>query len=221
MKVVEIFYSIEGEGKRAGEPCVFIRFAGCNLKCSYCDTPYAQDATQCNNDMSVAQIAKEVYKYKDKCTNVTLTGGEPLLQDLEELLFTLAYRGFHINIETNGSIKYQGRRFLDKVFLTKDYKSISSGENHKMLLENFSDVRDTDVVKCVVGSLEDLEDAYYFYKQLSYEYWWASPYWYFSPVYGKLEPKDIVEFLKQHPVNKGRVQLQLHKYIWNPEERGV
>lgn len=219
----EIFYSIEGEGRRAGMPCVFVRFNGCNLRCSYCDTCYAQTAKK--TLMSVEKVFDAITKYG--CKNVTITGGEPLLQDhLPELVNMLIKHKYSVNIETNGSVSIdQFDEKLDNygkgfVFYTVDYKSISSGENSKMVVENFTHLGVHDVIKFVVGSREDLQDAYRFMREINCL---GKPEAkiYFSPVFEAIEPAEIVEFLKEYGLNHCRVQLQLHKFIWDPNEKGV
>lgn len=218
MDVNEIFYSIEGEGKRAGQPCVFVRFNGCNLHCSYCDTRYACRAKEGDN-MTVSEIVEAVATYG--CRNVTLTGGEPLKQGcIYELVDALCRRNFEVNVETNGSIRYRGQNYSN-LFITKDFKCFTSEMSHKMHLENFDDIEDKDVIKFVVGSQEDMKQAFDFMCSFKLAFPKRRPYIYFSPVFGKIEPSEIVDFLKSHHLDDCKVQLQLHKYIWSPEERGV
>lgn len=215
MIVNEIFCSIEGEGKRAGYPCVFVRFAGCNLKCSYCDTSYAQDANE-GKEMSVKEIADKVQSFG--FNKVTLTGGEPLLQeDIGELVTELISRGMQVNIETNGSIAIDHMNFRSNcLFYTVDYKCLSSGMSHMMNSEAFSKLHREDVLKFVVGSKEDMEEALRVINIYN-----PRCHIFFSPVFGKIEPVEIVDFIKSHYLKNVRVQLQLHKFIWDPQERGV
>ena len=207
--VNEIFDSIEGEGKRAGELATFIRLTGCNLRCSYCDTAYAfKEGTP----MTVQEILDKVHY-----PNVTLTGGEPLMQDIRALLEAL--RSHNVNIETNGSLNIQNYFDLDNVFFTVDFKCGTSGMTKEMLPHNFKHLRKRDVLKFVVGSEEDLQQAkalYLFhYDNL------RNRQVYVSPVFEKIEPAEIVEFMKKEHLRKWRVQLQLHKFIWDPMKRGV
>lgn len=206
LKVNEIFDSIDGEGKRAGKLVTFIRLTGCNLRCSYCDTAYAFAAGE---DMTAAEVLSRVH-YLD----VTITGGEPLLQNLHPLLRKMQNRC--VNIETNGSIGI--RPYLDypHVFFTMDFKCRSSGMTRDMFLPNFRELRKRDVLKFVVGSREDLEQALAFCRKQK-----PKCQVYASPVFGSIEPKDIVAFMKEHHLEDWKVQLQLHKFIWNPQERGV
>ena len=213
MKVNEIFYSIEGEGRRAGMPCVFIRLFGCNLNCSYCDTRYScsgEDYTE----MSVEEILKRVKKYD--CPNVTVTGGEPLIhKDINTLLEELSAKDYQVNVETNGSI-VPANNNDSNIFYTVDYKTYSSGMTDKMNPKTFSTMSIFDVLKFVVGSREDLDQAYEFVKNNN-----IIADIYVSPIFGQIEPKEIVEYLKEHHLNFWKVQLQLHKYIWEPQKRGV
>lgn len=216
--VVEKFVSINGEGTRAGELAVFIRFRKCNLSCSYCDTRWA-NADDCDAELlSPEQIAGYVYGTGVK--NVTLTGGEPLLQEeLYTLIEMLAEQGNRVEIETNGSISIA--ELSEKEYrpsFTLDYKLPDSGMESAMELGNYNYLQAEDTVKFVSGSITDLERAveiiekYELTKKCSV---------YISPVFGKIEPADIVEFMKNKRLNGVKLQLQLHKFIWNPEERGV
>lgn len=215
MKVVEIFKSIEGEGKRAGLPATFIRLHGCNLRCTYCDSMYAVEG-QDFIEMTVEQIMEKAEEFG--CPNITVTGGEPLIhQDIKELLQALCRRGYWVNVETNGSIKPPFRTVDDRLFYTIDYKTSSSGMLDKMNKELFTEcIARQDVLKFVVGSEQDLNEALTLYNELVYE-----PQVYVSPVFGKIEPKQLVDFVLNNKLYDWKVQLQLHKFIWNPEMRGV
>lgn len=216
MKVNEIFDSIDGEGIRTGELATFIRLAGCNLRCSYCDTEYALKCTD-GEEMSIKEIVEKVKAIGNR--NITLTGGEPLIHN--ETADLIAALGGHIvNIETNGSIAIAQYSSLENVIITMDWKTRSSGENSKMLAENLKHLRPTDVLK-IVMSEEDKQEVFDLLNDNE-----IKAYIYLSPVFGKCDPKSLVEFLK-HLRNSGidtskiRVQVQLHKIIWKPEERGV
>lgn len=218
MKVAETFISINGEGTRAGELAVFIRFTGCNLNCSYCDTAWA-NAPDCPYE---EQSPEELYAYvvSTGIRNVTLTGGEPLLQpQIGQLLALLAANPFlRAEVETNGSVSLEPFCHGDKVTFTMDYKLPSSGCEEKMLHENFRYLSGNDTVKFVSGSKEDLERA----AQIIEEYKLTEKcHVYFSPVFGNIEPVQIVVFLAENKMNDARVQLQLHKLIWDPDKRGV
>lgn len=208
LMVNEIFTSIEGEGKRAGEMAVFLRLTGCNLRCSYCDTAYAFEE---GRKMTVREILGQVDKaYR----NVTLTGGEPLCQDVHELLAGLS--AHEVNIETNGSVDLEPYSGYGQVFFTVDYKSPSSGMEKRMLAKNFGNLRERDVLKFVVGSREDLEAALMACRRFE-----PCCHIFVSPVFGKIGPAEIVEFMKENLLTDWRLQLQLHKYIWDPGKRGV
>lgn len=214
--VVEIFDSIDGEGKRTGELATFIRLAGCNLRCSYCDTPYGLDFNQ-GTSMKLSEIIDKCKEFGNK--NITLTGGEPLARvHAYYIVIELAMLGFNVNIETNGSIALYERSKLKNVFYTMDYKCPSSGMEDKMDLENLKFLDEDDVLKFVVGSKEDLDKCCKILGQNN-----IKAQVYISPVFGKIEPVEIVNYMKEHKTifKNSRVQVQLHKIIWNPDERGV
>ena len=179
MKVVEIFNSIEGEGIRAGFPATFIRLYGCNLRCSYCDTPYGYEGND-YTEMTTEEIVEKVEEFH--CSKITLTGGEPLIHPgFSELLFELTNKGYEVNIETNGSVNVKPYTFSD-IIITMDYKCPSSGQEDKMLLDNIDYLRPTDVIKFVVGTKEDLDVCY----KLSTE---TKAQVFISPVFGKRTPE--------------------------------
>lgn len=218
-KVVEKFVSINGEGKRAGQLAVFIRFQGCNLNCSYCDTRWANTPDAPYEFMT----EDEIYKYirGEEVKNVTLTGGEPLLQPgIEVLLHKLAeHRNLSVEIETNGSVNLEPfREICPAPVFTVDYKLGESGMSGRMYEENFGSLTSRDTVKFVVGSRQDLEQA----KAVIEKYGLTGTCSiYFSPVFGKIEPADIVAFMADNKMNDVNLQLQLHKFIWNPQLQGV
>ncbi|MBR6395268.1 MAG: putative 7-carboxy-7-deazaguanine synthase QueE [Ruminococcus sp.] len=216
--VAEKFVSINGEGVRAGELAVFIRFAGCNLKCGYCDTKWANAVDAPAEKMESKDILDYILSTGVK--NVTLTGGEPLLrQEMSELIDTLMSAGLRVEIETNGSIHL--REFADRVYrpvFTMDYKLPSSGMEEYMCSDNFGCLEKHDTVKFVSGSMEDLERAV---EVIESHHLTERCHVYISPVFGKIEPADIVEFMKEKKLNDVRLQLQLHKFIWDPDKKGV
>lgn len=217
--VAEIFVSINGEGTRAGQLAVFVRFQGCNLCCSYCDTQWAnQPDTPCRT-MTAAEIVEKIHKTGVR--NVTLTGGEPLKQEhIFELLELLAQdKQLHVEIETNGSVPLAP--FLEmenRPSMTMDYKLPSSGMEAFMCLDNLPLLQKQDTVKFVSGSRTDLERAKEIIDKYNLTQHCAV---YLSPVFGKLEPDTMVDYLKQHRMNGVTLQLQLHKIIWDPNARGV
>lgn len=219
MKVVEIFKSIDGEGVRAGLPVVFVRLYGCNLNCSYCDTPYSHTTEQ---DKAVELHPQVIVDWvvNSGIPRVTITGGEPLIhQDIEKLIDSLIKRGIEVNIETNGTkpipVKYQaGERRL--LFFTMDYKCPSSGMESAMNIENLNTLKNCDVLKFVVGCKGDLDAACTIINNLQ-----SDPQIFFSPVFGKIEASEIVDYMMEKKMWNCRVQVQLHKIIWDPNERGV
>lgn len=224
MKVVEIFRSVEGEGKRVGLVCTFIRLFGCNLACEYCDTPYGWQKEYAGEaqEMSIDEIVTVCKALGVK--NITVTGGEPLIhRDIKELLERLFHEGFWVNVETNGSIKPS--LFHSQLFYTMDFKTNASGMTKAMSLDNFKPLGNGDVIKFVVGSLEDCAQAKAWLDQLE-AYWkesntWIHPEIYFSPVFGRILPSDIVDYLIEHEMYDCHVQVQLHKVIYHPNQRGV
>lgn len=218
-KVVEKFVSINGEGVFAGQVAVFIRFQGCNLSCSFCDTSWANAETAIYVDMNEQQIYEYIKETGVK--NVTLTGGEPLLvPDIIVLLKLLAADEFlHIEIETNGSIGLEDFvKINNPPAFTMDYKLPGSLMEANMLVSNFGLLQEKDTVKFVVGSMEDLNRA----KEVLDEYNLINRcHVYVSPVFGKINLEEIVEYLIQNRMNGVTMQLQMHKVIWDPNKRGV
>jgi 7-carboxy-7-deazaguanine synthase len=216
MQVVEKFLSINGEGWRAGETALFIRFRGCNLRCSYCDTMWANEADCPFEEESPRALAD--YALQTGIRNVTLTGGEPLLQkDIKELIRLLLEEGLRVEIETNGAVSIEGFEGARPVF-TMDYKLPSSGYESRMLLKNMERLRKEDTVKFVSGSRQDLERALEIIRAYDLT---ERCHVYFSPVFGAIEPAEIVGFLLEHKLNDVRLQIQMHKVIWDPDKRGV
>lgn len=219
-KVVEKFVSINGEGQLAGQLAVFIRLAGCNLNCSYCDTKWA-------NEKDVAfelMTSKEIYEYikSTGVKNITLTGGEPLMQEgILELLQELSKdEELSVEIETNGSISLKEFQVIkeNRPKFTMDYKLQSSNMEDKMDIDNFNYLKAEDTVKFVVGNNEDLSRA----KAIIDEYELTSKASvYISPVFGQIDLENMVDFIKDNKMNGVTLQLQLHKVIWSPEKRGV
>lgn len=215
MKVVEKFISIDGEGPTAGALSVFVRFAGCNLRCAWCDTSYAWDTTADVTDMSASEIADYI-KSTGIC-HVTITGGEPLLQPgLIGLLSRLA--DYQVHIETNGAIPVEQFRVGDNIHFVIDYKLPDSGMEERMHLPNLASVRKTDAYKFVIASNRDLDKAVKIVRQYNLE---EKTQVYFSTVFGKMEPAVVVVRMKSEKFNGVKIQLQLHKFIWDPQKKGV
>lgn len=217
-KVAEKFVSINGEGPRVGELAVFLRFCGCNLNCGYCDTRWANTADVKYELASVEELV--AYVKSTGVKNVTLTGGEPLLQaDIAYLIELLGASGAEVEIETNGSVPLKNILSLSpRPAVTADYKLPSSGMEKYMLTENFSYLTFRDSVKFVVGDKCDLARA----EEIINGYGLKEKCRiYFSPVFGKIKPVEITEFMKERKLNGVRLQLQLHKIVWEPDKRGV
>lgn len=213
--VAEKFVSINGEGARAGELAVFVRFKGCNLRCGYCDTKWAYREDAPAQLLSV----EEICAFARGVTNVTLTGGEPMLQDLAPLCERLIADGHRVEIETNGSISIKElSEAAARPCFTLDYKCPSSGMEDNMLTENYKYLCGEDTVKFVVGDGTDLVKALEIINKYRLV---GLCNVYLSPIFGSITAAEIVDFMKDNDMNGVRVQLQLHKYIWDPEQRGV
>ncbi|MCF8413216.1 MAG: radical SAM protein [Melioribacteraceae bacterium] len=211
LKVNEIYFSVQGESTYAGRPCVFIRLTYCNLRCTYCDTEYAFYE---GYDSKVDSIIKEVKKYK--CNLVELTGGEPLIQEESFVLMEkLCDAGFEVMLETGGhmSIKEVDKR----VKIIMDLKCPSSKMMKKNHYENIAYLKKIDEVKFVIGTRED----YDWMKIILSEYNLDKKVPILcSVVFGELEPVTLVNWILEDNLNV-RYQLQMHKIIWEPQERGV
>jgi len=220
-KVAEIFTSINGEGQRAGQPAVFVRFHGCNLSCSFCDTMWANEPDAKTMLLTAEEIVQRVLE--TGIDNVTITGGEPLLQPgIEEILeLLLRELRLSVEIETNGSVDISpfltlpcGRRPL----FTLDYKLAGSGMEKYMRTENYRLLTMQDTVKFVCSDREDLNRA----KEIISQFGLIKQCRvYFSPVFGQIDPADMAAFLLEKKLNQATLQLQLHKIIWKPDRRGV
>lgn len=222
-KVIEKFISINGEGLYAGELAVFIRLATCNLRCRYCDTAWSYDdadATEMSSDEIIEYIKGTGVK------RVTLTGGEPLLgENSSDLVKEIcSMDGTSLEIETNGSInleelvKFRNEEEKNNLSFTVDYKLPGSYMEAKMDLKNYGIIDKNDVVKFVVSTKEDLNKTLQIINMFELS---EKTNVYISPSYLDITGEDIVEFMKDNNMNGIKMQLQLHKYIWNPEEKGV
>ena len=216
MRVIEKFVSINGEGLKQGELATFIRFEGCNLRCSYCDTKYSF-INPVYKDENIEDIIK--YIEEQNINNITLTGGEPLLQDdLFELVKRLSILGSNVEIETNGSIDIKKYKELKNVSLTLDYKLPISNMEKYMNLNNYNYIDKNDSVKFVCGDYNDLVrmkeiiDKYDLIKKTNCLV---------SPVFKKINLEDIVKFMMDNNLNCLKYCLQIHKFIWDPDKRGV
>lgn len=213
LRVSEIFHSIQGESSFAGWPCTFIRLSGCNLRCRYCDTQYAYEEGE---TLGISEVINRIESYS--CNLVEVTGGEPLLQDgAPQLVGELVRLGFHVLVETNGSMDIS---VLDpRSIAIMDVKCPSSGQSQHNDLENFARLRPADEVKFVIADRVDYEFA----KALVHGMLPGEGkrnVTHFSPVFGLMEPSRLVEWIL-HDRLCVRLNLQLHKLIWGPSVRGV
>ncbi len=211
LKVNEIFFSIQGEGTKAGLPCVFVRLTFCNLRCAYCDTEYAFYE---GNDLSIHEIITDVKKYN--CKLVEITGGEPLVQnECWELMKKLCGEGFEVLLETGGSLPI--KNIDERVKIIMDLKCPSSGMVKKNLYENINYLKPKDEIKFVIGSREDYEWAKKIIDKYSLT---AKCEILVSTVFSSLEPITLVNWILEDKLQV-RFQLQMHKFIWSPETKGV
>ncbi|HXD75762.1 MAG TPA: radical SAM protein [Vicinamibacterales bacterium] len=211
LTVNEIFHSIQGESTRAGHPCVFVRLTACDLRCTWCDTPYAFYE---GRKMSVDDVVKAVDQYG--CPLVEITGGEPLLQDeVYPLMQRLLDGGHTVMLETGGHRPID--RVPGDVIKVVDVKCPGSGEADKNHWPNLDALAPHDEVKFVIADRADYEFARDVVTGKLRDRRGAIL---FSPVHGTLDPKLLSEWVlaDRLPV---QVQLQLHKFIWHPSTRGV
>jgi 7-carboxy-7-deazaguanine synthase len=210
--VNEVFHSIQGESSYAGQRCVFVRLTACDLRCSWCDTPYAFYE---GRKRTLDDVLAEVERFD--CNLVEVTGGEPLLQaDVYPLMNALLARGKTVLLETGG---HRSTAHVPEAVVTiVDVKCPGSGEDAKMDWQNLERLRPHDEVKFVVKDRRD----YDFARQVIDKYALASraAALHMSPVHGVLNPQTLSEWVLADALPV-RVQLQLHKYIWDPATRGV
>lgn len=212
LTINEIFYSIQGESTYVGRPCVFVRLTACDLRCSWCDTPYAFYE---GRKMSLDEVVGEAESYN--CHLIEITGGEPLLQEDVYLLMDRLLASRHtVMLETGGHIDISG--VPTAVVRIVDVKCPGSGESERNHWENLERLQSHDEVKFVVRDRTDYEYARETLCRYRLDRKCAAVL--FSPVHGVLGPKVLAEWVLQDrlPV---RVQLQLHKYIWGPDVRGI
>jgi 7-carboxy-7-deazaguanine synthase len=208
----EIFYSVQGESTYAGRPCVFVRLTACDLRCSWCDTPYAFYE---GRKRSLDDVLAEVERFD--CPLVELTGGEPLLQEeVYPLMRGLLDRGKTVLLETGGHRSTP--RVPEQVVTVLDIKCPASGESEHTDWDNVERLRSHDEVKFVIKDRADYEYARDVIARHNLERRAGAIH--MSPVHGVLDPKPLSEWVlaDRLPV---RVQLQLHKYIWDAHTRGV
>ena len=208
----EIFYSVQGESTFAGRPCVFVRLTACDLRCSWCDTPYAFHE---GKKRSLDEVLSDVERFD--CPLVEVTGGEPLLQPgVYPLMERLLETGKTVLLETGGH--RSTAKVPHEVVTILDVKCPGSGEADKMDWQNLERLRPHDEVKFVIKDRGDYEYARDVLQRHDLANRVAAIH--MSPVHGVLDPKTLSEWVlaDRMPV---RVQLQIHKYIWSPDTRGV
>jgi 7-carboxy-7-deazaguanine synthase len=212
LNLSELFFSIQGESTYSGLPCIFIRLAGCNLRCDYCDSEYSYNT---KFKMSVEEIILEIGKFSP-VKLVEITGGEPLLQqEVFSLMAQLIQRDYSILLETNGSISLKD--VPEQVIKIVDIKCPTSGYSDTFLEDNIHYIeRSKDEIKFVLMNRADYEwvkDRIEKFELSGYKV-------ILSPVFSSLEPKQLAHWVITDKLNV-RIQLQMHKYIWEPETRGV
>lgn len=247
MNVIEIFASIDGEGSRQGLLTTFLRLHDCNIRCSYCDTTYSYGIDSVFTEMTAAEVANVIESLGNH--RITITGGEPLLQEaaVVELIDELNRRNvqtmqdntsgqagstciididkfdkremlnnslYDFNIETNGTIIPSFHR--DNVWFTYDYKTPSSLAEESMNVDIFKAATERDLIKFVVGSPEDLDCM----RRIIDQYPTAAQI-YVSPVWGQIEAVSIIDYMKAYNLQNVRFQLQIHKFVWDPDAKGV
>ena len=247
MNVIEIFASIDGEGSRQGLLTTFLRLHDCNIRCSYCDTTYSYGIDSIFTEMTVAEVADVIESLGNH--RITITGGEPLLQEaaVVELIDELNRRKaetmqdntsgqagstciididkfdkremlnnslYDFNIETNGTIIPSFHR--DNVWFTYDYKTPSSLAEESMNIDIFKVATERELIKFVVGSPEDLDCM----RRIIDQYPTAAQI-YVSPVWGQIEAVLIIDYMKAYNLQNVRFQLQIHKFVWDPDTKGV
>ena len=212
LTINEIFHSIQGESTYAGAPCVFVRLTACDLRCTWCDTPYAFTE---GRKRTVAEVVEEVAAFG--CPLVEVTGGEPLLQeDVYPLLSALRGRGLTVLLETGGHIGVE--RVPDGVVKIIDVKCPGSGESARNHWPNLGLLRPADEVKFVIGDRADYEFARDVVDRHQLAGRCAAVL--FSPVHDVLAPPELASWILTDRL-PARLQLQVHKYIWGAHARGV
>ena len=211
LKINEIFYSIQGESSYAGRPTVFVRTTGCNLRCDYCDTKYSYFEGEW---ISAENLIKKISTYSTKF--ICITGGEPLLQkEVLPLMSSLVDLGYCVSLETSGSVSCAGVNPNVKIIL--DVKTPDSGAKDSFYSENLNLINNLTEFKFVICSENDFEWSENFCRQHEIFKKYVVLY---SPSHGKIDPQWLAEKILSKK-SSASLQLQLHKYIWSPDTRGV
>jgi 7-carboxy-7-deazaguanine synthase len=224
--LIEIYKSVQGESSHAGRPCIFVRLAGCNLRCSWCDSEYTfTGGYKLSEDEIVAEIAKLA-----PVRLVEFTGGEPLLQERElvPLMERLIAQGYELMIETSGERPVDGvPKAVHKIV---DVKCPGSGESGRFRMTNLASLTEEDELKFVITSREDYEFARDFIRANALETRGVQIL--LSPAFSKtpslerstsnclLDPRELVEWMLADGLH-ARLSLQIHKYVWEPQKKGV
>jgi len=226
LPMVEIFETVEGEGTRAGFPTTFVRVFNCNIRCTWCDTTYSYAPHTPEFFATVGEIVEQVQTFGHR--SVCLTGGEPLMHGDKSLALVHALAAVpcveDVHIETNGAIDlapFAALRESDadvqqKVRFILDYKLPKSGETDKMIMSNYALLDEQDEIKFVVADDEDYEHA----KDVLAK-WHQKGLPLMSPVWESMPPAQLVERMLRDKLHHVKLNVQLHKVIWHPEERGV
>jgi 7-carboxy-7-deazaguanine synthase len=208
LRITEIFHSLQGEARSVGRPTVFVRLTGCPLRCVWCDTPYSFSG---GTVMALDDVMATVRSHGAR--HVCVTGGEPLAQpECLELLGQLCAEGFRVSLETSGALDISA---VDaRVSRVMDLKAPDSGESHRNRYENIAALTANDQVKFVIASRRDYDWARF--KCDEYRLAATVSDVLFSPVHGELEPRQLAEWILADRLDV-RMQVQLHKYLWNNE----
>nr|MDK2850435.1 7-carboxy-7-deazaguanine synthase [Candidatus Cloacimonadota bacterium] len=202
LEISEIFYSLQGESSYAGMPCTFVRLAGCNLRCSYCDTKYSYAPGE---QIAISQIMAEVAKYPSSL--VELTGGEPLMQDNSILLLTqLLGKGYRVLLETNGSLTL--RQVPAQVIKIVDIKCPASGMGDSFLINNLDYLTVNDELKFVISDRGD----YVFAREFVRSHELLGYTIHFSPVYQTMKPEELADWILKDGLEV-KLSLQLHRIL--------
>ncbi|QQE80356.1 radical SAM protein [Alicyclobacillus sp. SO9] len=226
LPMVEVFETIEGEGTAAGFPTTFVRLFNCNLRCTWCDTPYSYAPAQPEYFAAVGDIVAEVGRLGHQ--RVCLTGGEPLLYTEKVLVLIEALARLpliqDVHIETNGAIdltpfihlRNEKAQVREKVRFILDYKLPKSGEQDRMLQANYGLLGHQDEIKFVIADDEDFDTACKVVEE-----WVEKGTVLFSPVWETMPPQKLVAAMLEKKLHNVKLNLQLHKIIWDPDMRGV
>ena len=226
MQIIEIYKSLQGESSYAGLPCIFVRLAGCNLRCSWCDSEYTFKG---GSRMTLDEIEQEVRRLSPGGGLVEITGGEPLLQEREAvpLMERLLSAGYGVLLETSGERPLE--RVPKEVVKIVDVKCPDSGEGDSFRMENLNHLTPRDEVKFVISSRRDYEFARDFSSEHALD---GKASVIFSPAFRKdavgtrdasnclVDPRELAEWMLADGVN-ARLGLQIHKFIWEPQVKGV